>query len=196
MNMRQKQALKTKDKIYNSALELISTKGFENVLIKDITNHAGIAKGSFYNHFSSKENLLLYTYKKNDEIISRSYEMVKNEEDFFILMNSFINKLYIEIEKLGNEIIRAMCINLLSKDSRSAFFDKDRALYTALTDIIEIGKKSRYLSNKIPTDSFVNKILTLMIGIENNWCLLDRDSGLAEYAADNINTLLIGLAHL
>lgn len=196
MNMRQKQALKTKDKIYTSALELIRNKGYENVLIKDITDHAGIAKGSFYNHFNSKEDLLLFTYKKNDAIILESFETVINEENFFEMMNSFINNLYIEIEKLGNEIIRAMCINLLSKNSRSAFFNKERGLYTSLTSIVQLGKDSGYLNTKIPTEFYVNKIITLMIGIENNWCLLDRNSGLAEYARENINALLVGLTHI
>jgi hypothetical protein len=111
-------------------------------------------------------------------------------------MNSFITLSYSEIEKLGNEIIRAMCINLLSKNTKKVFFDKERGLYTSLTSIINNCKNSKQLNNDIPTEFYVNRIITFMLGIENYWCLLDHDSGLPEFANDNINTLLLGLANI
>ncbi|HKK95968.1 MAG TPA: TetR/AcrR family transcriptional regulator [Anaerovoracaceae bacterium] len=196
MNSRQKKALITKNKIYNSALELIKRKGYENVLIEDITDYAGLSKGSFYNHFSSKENLLHYTYKKTDIIYLNAYNEIESNSDFLKMIRLFVRLSYVEIEKLGNEIIRAMCLNLLSEETKETFFDKERALYTSLEKIIEVGKNSNILNSRIKTEFYVNKIITLMVGIENYWCLLDKEEGLPDFAEESINTLIIGMIEI
>lgn len=46
-----------KDKLLNSALETIHARGFNGCSVQDITAAAGVPKGSFYNHFESKEAL-------------------------------------------------------------------------------------------------------------------------------------------
>lgn len=43
--------------IVDSALEQFHTRGFHNCSVEDITKAAGVPKGSFYNHFESKEDL-------------------------------------------------------------------------------------------------------------------------------------------
>jgi TetR/AcrR family transcriptional regulator, transcriptional repressor for nem operon len=48
-----------RDKLLATALELFHTKGYNACSVLDITNAAGVPKGSFYNHFKSKELLAL-----------------------------------------------------------------------------------------------------------------------------------------
>lgn len=43
--------------IVEAALEQFHTRGFNAAGVKDITDRAGVPKGSFYNHFPSKEAL-------------------------------------------------------------------------------------------------------------------------------------------
>ncbi|MCJ8342257.1 MAG: TetR/AcrR family transcriptional regulator [Cetobacterium sp.] len=47
-----------KEKILASAKKLILEKGFVKTSVEDITNYVGIAKGSFYTYYSSKDELL------------------------------------------------------------------------------------------------------------------------------------------
>lgn len=42
-----------------SAIELFGTKGFASTAVAEITEHAGYAKGSFYRHWNSKDELFL-----------------------------------------------------------------------------------------------------------------------------------------
>ena len=44
-----------KAEIYKSAKELFSSKGFKDTNVSDITKQAGMAVGTFYNYYSSKE---------------------------------------------------------------------------------------------------------------------------------------------
>jgi TetR/AcrR family transcriptional regulator, transcriptional repressor for nem operon len=49
----------SKTKILNAALHVIRAKGYTAARIEDICETAGLTKGSFFHHFSSKEELAL-----------------------------------------------------------------------------------------------------------------------------------------
>src|SRR5277367_3249297 len=46
-----------RQKIVDAALKVLIEKGFNGCGVQDITAAAGVPKGSFYNHFESKEAL-------------------------------------------------------------------------------------------------------------------------------------------
>lgn len=46
-----------KEQIVTAGLHLLHSKGFNATSVQDITQAAGVPKGSFYNHFASKEAL-------------------------------------------------------------------------------------------------------------------------------------------
>lgn len=60
-----------KEQIVATSLNLLHSKGFNATSVQDITDAAGVPKGSFYNHFSSKEALGL-------EVLQRYTEGVGN----------------------------------------------------------------------------------------------------------------------
>jgi TetR/AcrR family transcriptional repressor of nem operon len=47
----------TREQIVQAGLKCLQEKGFNGVGVQDITSSAGVPKGSFYNHFDSKEAL-------------------------------------------------------------------------------------------------------------------------------------------
>lgn len=53
--------------IFNSAREIFYSKGFKDTNISDIAKKAGIGVGTFYNYFSSKEQLFIEVYFKESE---------------------------------------------------------------------------------------------------------------------------------
>ena len=46
-----------RDQLIHSALEVFHARGFNGCSVQDIVDAAGVPKGSFYNHFDSKEAL-------------------------------------------------------------------------------------------------------------------------------------------
>ena len=46
-----------REQLVNSALEVFHARGFNGSGVQDIVDAAGVPKGSFYNHFESKEAL-------------------------------------------------------------------------------------------------------------------------------------------
>nr|WP_303210148.1 TetR/AcrR family transcriptional regulator [Methanobrevibacter smithii] len=49
----------TKDKIFDTALDLFSKKGYDSVSIRTIASEVGIKESSIYNHYSSKKDILM-----------------------------------------------------------------------------------------------------------------------------------------
>lgn len=67
INMEDKKAI-----IFNCAKELFSSKGFKGTNVSDITKTAGIATGTFYNYYPSKDHLFMEIYLIENEQLKRS----------------------------------------------------------------------------------------------------------------------------
>jgi len=50
--------------IYDAALDRFRAEGFANVTVEQIATAAGIGKGTFFNHFPSKDNVLQEWYRR------------------------------------------------------------------------------------------------------------------------------------
>lgn len=55
---------RTKKEILKAALELFSRKGFFRTTTKQISDRAGIAEGTLFNYFKTKEDLALYFFEQ------------------------------------------------------------------------------------------------------------------------------------
>ena len=106
-------------KIIKSAKKEFARAPIENVSIKNIVEDADIARGSFYQYFESKEDLLIYILKENSEKLNIK---LKNEVS---KTNGDIFKLYIFLydsmleEFTGNsdqDLFKQIFINLKSSD--------------------------------------------------------------------------------
>jgi len=55
---------RTRKEILQAALELFSKKGFDRTTAKQISDRAGIAEGTLYNYFKTKEDVALYFFEQ------------------------------------------------------------------------------------------------------------------------------------
>lgn len=96
-----------KEQILEAATKLILKKGYSHTSVEDITNEMGIAKGSFYTYFKSK-NLLLKTIaeKKIDEMIEKQDNILKNALSFKeTLKNIILVRLKFSNESMKRELV-------------------------------------------------------------------------------------------
>ena len=80
-------------KVINSAKKEFARVPIQEVSIKNIVEDAGIARGSFYQYFESKEDLLIYIIKENVEELNNklSEEIQKKNGNLFEKLNTFVN---------------------------------------------------------------------------------------------------------
>ena len=84
---------KTKRKIFETSMRLFAEKGYDATSIEEITATVGVAKGTLYYHFSSKEEIFSFLV----------------EEGIKLLQNSIV----IKTEKLSNYIDKIKAIVLI-----------------------------------------------------------------------------------
>ncbi len=70
-----------RDDILNAAQELFSKEGYQNTSIESIVQKAGIAKGSFYNYFKSKDEVMDAVLQRMAEsILAKTKEILLDEK--------------------------------------------------------------------------------------------------------------------
>lgn len=66
---------KTKRRIFTTAIKLFAEKGYESTGIEEITAVAGVAKGSLYYHFETKEELFDMLLEEGAKLLNNSIEI-------------------------------------------------------------------------------------------------------------------------
>ena len=62
-----------KEILFRCGKQVFSEKGFKRTTVADITNQAGIAVGSFYKYYPSKDQLFLEIYLHENEQLKKSF---------------------------------------------------------------------------------------------------------------------------
>ena len=189
---RQLQALKTKDKIYDAAVHEFNERGFNNVSIEDITRAAKVAKGSFYTHFQSKEDLALYSYVRADAAYQKAYDETKGQ-DYLSRMLNFLCAYYEEFGKHGKGLMRALITSYYAVPGNN-YYNKGRVLLQCFAKIAEQGKGEGDLDPDILTDTYVSMFLSALIGIEVIWCYDNSGIDLVELIRSSMKTMALGRA--
>jgi TetR/AcrR family transcriptional regulator, transcriptional repressor for nem operon len=89
-----------REQIVEVALEHFHQRGFNGTSVDDITRAAGVPKGSFYNHFKSKEDLAIEAVTRYSEtgrhksLIDQQRSPLKRLKEYF----AYLGKSFIELE--------------------------------------------------------------------------------------------------
>lgn len=95
-----------KNEIIDTAQNLFMTKGYSACSVAEIIDAIGIAKGTFYHYFKSKEEVLdAIVDKGTDMIVSRIYKVLR--DDSLTYIEKIVGSLFAtQIEDtMGNEIL-------------------------------------------------------------------------------------------
>lgn len=166
MTMRQEMALKTRENLIEAAKKVISIKGFKEASIQDITEEAGVAKGTFYTYFKTKEEIveeLLKTkfVKYDDEFLNKT---LKDKIEYF-------NKdLMRQIQSCGVEICRQWIVNNLKPVELDKIGYDSECIRVILKSSLEKGK----LKDSTPIEELVGFIINTIYGMMLNWCMTDK----------------------
>ena len=72
---------RTKRKIFETAMKLFSEKGYEATSIEEITATMGVAKGTLYYHFKSKEEIFNVLVEDGMKLLENSIEIKTSKCD-------------------------------------------------------------------------------------------------------------------
>lgn len=157
-----------REQIVDAAVERFHTRGFNGAGVKDITDAAGVPKGSFYNHFSSKEDLAVVALEKYG-VSRRLQDLEDTSVDPLVRLRSHFEFLRDEIVELkctrgclfgdfGNEIVDH------SEVIREAVRKSLQRWSTAVSTTIREAQEAGTISADIDADLMARFILNAWEG--------------------------------
>ncbi len=77
MRKREKNKLQTEQIIAQTAIDLFLEKGLHETAVAEIMKEAGLGTGTFYNYFTSKEEIIKYCLAKRIDLVIQTCETVQ-----------------------------------------------------------------------------------------------------------------------
>lgn len=167
-------AEKTRETLLDTAFELFTEHGFDNVTVEDITNRAGVSKGTFYSHFTAKESVLVYYFRQVDELYENTYRRMSRDLPVGKKLLRLVNVMcrFCE-EKCGVEFMRVIYANQLlhSGTELNILNEPERRIREILREIAEDGKKNGEVPPFVDNEIFAREMTHLAHGIIYDWCM-------------------------
>jgi AcrR family transcriptional regulator len=81
---------KKRKQIAKAAIDIFAWKGFEQTTIQEIADAAGIGKGTFYEYYETKEDIMgdiaRELFRQSQELVDNSYMKIKDPREKLILL--------------------------------------------------------------------------------------------------------------
>jgi TetR/AcrR family fatty acid metabolism transcriptional regulator len=165
---RKEQAEETRNRIYNSAIELMEENGFGNFTIEDISKRAGVSVGAFYHYFDSKNDILEEIFSRADDYFStyvvnslKKNTIPEQIVEFFDHYAKFNVNCGVETtQQIFNPMIKF-------------FIEDKRPMVEILEDLIWKGQEKNEIRKDTDAEELVKYLLSMARGIVFDWSLYD-----------------------
>ena len=196
MSLREKKKIETKNRIFEVSGRLFKEKGFENTTVDEIAKEAGIAKGTFFNYFPTKETLLLYFGEQRDELI---YNLIENETKRSIPAKEKITNLLVRLAE-SYEKDRELTKLLIFEYRRYIGYSglkpansRSRRIIKILQDLLEEGMKNSEVKSHIEAKKAAEVLTAIYVHSLMMWVNADGDFSFSSDISGKIDLLFEGI---
>ena len=174
---RRQQAEETKIHIFKSALELLDSKEFERITVRDIVKQADVSIGCFYNYYSSKLDVYYETYQLADDyfedIVAGRLEGLPFREAVLLFFDYYA--------RYSSEVTSLALTKVIYNSGNKCFERRrERGMFHVLTGVISAARGAGELVSA-ETDSEIAHFFMLAVrGQTYNWCTCDGAYDLSE----------------
>ncbi|EJP97100.1 TetR/AcrR family transcriptional regulator [Bacillus cereus] len=165
--LRETRKKELKELIFLKAVQLFQERGYENVTVQDITTACGIAKGTFFNYFPKKENILLFLGDSQIELWNESlktYENVEHpKERIKLVLGDLLDRFTGHGELMTHAVFEIIKSNYLVENELKSIQQLQESLSSIITVAKETGKlNSQWDINIITSTIMSTYFYTLM----------------------------------
>ncbi|MCW4572918.1 transcriptional regulator, TetR family [Venenivibrio stagnispumantis] len=155
--------MNTKEKLLISAKKIFSEKGYHDTKVSDIVEDAGVAQGTFYIYFKSKEDIFKeLIFSINEKIFKEIENCCNAEEDAENILKNIVNKIanciYENKEIASIFLFQMICLN---EDFKKIYIQKMLKLKDYILQIVKKGinqKKFRYNNEEVIANIIIGSI--------------------------------------
>ncbi len=167
VSRRERKKQETKDSILHAARYLFEKKGFENTSVEEITDQADVSKGTFFNHFTSKDSLLTGIAEEEvEDILFFAAEELSG-------CSGSIDKIRMILERLLEDSIpylhltgRVLVTSIINTGEMPSPFVKINDL---LENLVKEGQKSGEITDKFTATDIATSLLGSLYGVMFKW---------------------------
>lgn len=187
-DVRKKMREEVREKIYNIALDLFIKNGYENTTIASICQKAGIAKGTFFNYFPSKDDILTQYYS-DLTFTSLNKAKAKKHKDHRSAIIFYITDIARRAIKHPDLYLSLNQV----KASSNSLIDEENILDNEFLEFsikhVEEGMKDGEINDKYDAKIMAELLLSIATGTANEWRNSDKSWDLVETLKDRMNYL-------
>lgn len=164
-----------RDRILEAAVQVFAERGFHRAKVKDVAKAAGIADGTVYNHFASKDELLLGILERLNESGERPKAFAEgSNQDFKTFFTAYLRH-RLEFIFENAETFQALLPELISNpELRARYLTEVIAPTTRLAERyfaaqVEVGTMKRLnvpLATRAVSGMVLGLLVQLMLGDE------------------------------
>lgn len=159
----------TKTLLFNTSIRLFKEQGYANTTVSSICKAAGVAKGTFYVHYESKESIIKQSYYLNlTQFMEKHFVYQPNVKEKEEIKESIIQFLTLELafaETMGIETTTlAFTFNLGDSLKGKNLHFSNRHFTKVLYRLID------QLDQELDRDYLFHTFESLVRGIMATWC--------------------------
>ncbi|MFR5684298.1 MAG: TetR/AcrR family transcriptional regulator, partial [Clostridia bacterium] len=110
---------KTKRKIFETSMKLFAEKGYDATSIEEITATVGVAKGTLYYHFSSKEEIFNFLVEEGMKLLKNSIEIKTAKKESYMDKIRAVVLIQIKVIVKYENLISIVLSQIWGTDARS-----------------------------------------------------------------------------
>jgi AcrR family transcriptional regulator len=191
---RQRRSAEIRERLFRAALSLFAEKGFAETTVEDITNVADVGKGTFFNHFPSKDHILLAFGEMQLGKLEAAIEQARQTN---APMPDFLRGLGVRMtqEPARNPaLIRVLLQAYLSTTPvRAAMLDLQKRVHTLQTQMMQLGQDRGEIRKDLPAAELAHVFRQTIFGTLLIWSLYG-DSTLQARIESAFDVVWTGLA--
>ena len=164
---------KTKRKIFETSMKLFAEKGYDATSIEEITSVVGVAKGTLYYHFSSKEEIFNFLIDEGMKLLQNSINIKISQKNNSIDQLKSIILIQIKVLYKYQDFITIILSQIWGNEPRNIICKKYVVQYLQIIEkIIQAGIKKGEIINADPetiaSEIFSTTCICLIYKIKRN----------------------------
>ena len=193
------QARECEGKNHRCEHKTLSGKGFRGGDDKELTDAAGVAKGTLYWHFSGKDQILDEILERfSHELYDQAFEKVENTEGNFVAKFKALYRFITEFAREKKELLLVSTTVLgeiagTGSSSEQKMRDIQMKAHDSIKALLDVGQKEGAIRRDLDANIQAYIILANLVGMHLEWCLHGDSFDAVAYARAYRDHILRGL---
>jgi len=191
---RKEQAAKTRQEIFDAAIELFDRKGYENVSMNEICEKAGVSTGAFYHHFKAKDQILMEQFLKADDFYRELLEDIAGMDDYREKLRAFTTSIMRFMADMGLKMVKVTYHTQIGPDKKASYLGNEkRALYSIIEGLYREGQERGEVRQDLRVEELARLTIHCYRGIVYDWCLANGAFDLVRTGEEMVDILTDGV---